>query len=161
MSQGLGYDATLRIVRTALVAARGNAWGFQVRSRGAPKLLSRRAWQELCEIETLLVHALREVVRRELHAEPHTLLMRMHTGWRCLSVALMGERNVIVRLLREGVASPLETWRRDAPQLETSLWPFFVSRTQHLANVCALALDEPAPFPPLIWHPGQRGFQRR
>ena len=161
MSQDLGYDATLRIVRAALVTAEGNAWGFQVRSRGAPKLLSRRAWQELCEVEGFLVSALREVLRRELRVEPQTLLMRLRTGWRCLSVALVGEQNVIVRLLGEGVASPLETWRRDATQLEASLWPFFVSRTQHLANVCALALDEPAPFPPLIWHPGQRQFQHR
>ncbi len=44
-------------------------------------------------------------------------------------------------------------------QIEASLWPFFVKCTHHLANTCALALDEPSSYPAIFWHPGRGEFQ--
>jgi hypothetical protein len=161
VDDGLSYDETIKVLRAALVEVEGNTWAFQVRSRGQPKLLSSHAWRELGEIEALLVESIVEALSCELRAEPWTRFARLRARGRGLLKALAGERGVIERLCREFTHSPVEGWRRATPQLEATVWPFFVARTHYGANTFSLALDQPAPFPPLIWHPGRREFQGR
>ncbi len=160
MTGGLGYDATVRVLREALVEAEGNARGFAVRARGRPELLSSHTWRELAEIEDFLAQRLEAALRNELRVVPHTAFTRIRAHWRGLWGGLASEQGLVRRLLHASTHSPVEAWRAGAPQLEAVLWPFFASRTQYLANTLALALDEPAPSPALIWHPGRREFRQ-
>lgn len=157
----LSYDETIRALRRALTEAGAHARAFSVRSRGRPKLISARTWGELGEIEALLVGALEEILRRELRAEPWTLPTRSRTGARALWESLRGEEALVRALFDKARRHPVHEWRRGAPQIERTLWSFFVARTEHLANTLALALNEPAPYPPLLWHPGRREFTHR
>ena len=161
MTEGLGYDASVRVLREALVEAEGNARGFAVRARGRPELLSSHSWRELAEIENLLAQRLEGALQSELRVVPHTAFTRIRAHWRGLWGGLASERSLVRQLFHQTSHSQVEAWRAGAPQLESVLWPFFVSRTQYLANTLALALDEPAPSSPLIWHPGRREFRLR
>jgi hypothetical protein len=161
VTRALDYDETVRVLRASLVEAAGNAWAFGLRSRARPTLLSSRAWQELGAIEAVLVQHLEAALRRELRVEPRPLATRLRMYGRGLCAGLAGERSLVTRLLRESLRSPVQAWREAAPQLEAALWPFFVARTQYLANTLALALDEPTSFSTLVWHPGRREFHRR
>ncbi len=161
MNGGLSYEETVRVLRGALVESEGNSRGFAVRARGRPELVSSHTWQELAEIEDLLAQHLEAALRSELRVVPHTAFTRIRAHWRGLWGGLASERALIRRLFHESTHSQVEAWRAGAPQLEAVLWPFFVSHTQYLANTLALALDEPAPSPPLIWHPGRREFRLR
>jgi hypothetical protein len=160
VGESISYEDTIKILRAALVAADGNAWAFQVRWRGQPKLLSERSWRELADIEKLLGRSLAQALRQELRVAPWTYRGRIQARWRGIVRGLANERWVVARLYQEFSQSPVESWRREVPQLETTLWPFFVARTHYGANTLALALDQPAPFPALIWHPGRQDFQR-
>ncbi len=160
MHGGLSYDETVRVLRAALVEAEGNARGFGVRARGRPELVSSHSWRELAEIEDLLAQQLEAALRNELRVAPHSAFTRMRAHWRGLWGGLASERALMRRLFHESRHSQVATWRAGAPQLEAVLWPFFAARTQYLANTLALALDEPAPAPPLIWHPGRREFRQ-
>lgn len=155
----LGYDETLRALRRSLVVATGNAQAFGIRARGRPSLLSARGWAELAEIEAVLAQHLVQALRRELRAEPLSFWGRTAAMWRGIAGAVAPERSFVARLFRSASAHPVESWRAGAPQLEADLWPFFSARTHHLANALALALNEPAPYPPLFWHPGAREFR--
>ncbi len=159
MAGGLDYDETVRVLRAALVEAEGNARGFHIRARGRPSLVASRSWRELGEIEVLLAQRIEAALRRELRVDPRTALTRIRAYWRGLWAGLASEWSLVRRLFRENTQSQVQTWRAQAPQLEPVLWPFFVARTQYLANTLALGLDEPAPCPALIWHPGRREFR--
>ncbi len=159
MAGALGYDGTVRLLRSALAKTSGNAWAFQVRSRGQPKLLSASTWKSLCEIEQLLVAQIEQALRQDLRVEPRPWRVALSGQLRGLRVALAAEPGTVRRLHDEAVRARVSTWRERAPQLEARLWPFFVERTQYLANTLALALDEPAVFPALVWHPGRREFR--
>lgn len=161
VSGGLAYDETVRLLRAALVEAEGNARAFTIRGRGRPELVSSRSWHELSEIETLLAQHIEKTLRGELRVEPRSALTTLRAHWRALRGGLAAERSLARRLFRENTGSRVQSWREQAPQLEHVLWPFFVARTQHLANTFALALNEPAPSPPLIWHPGRREFRQQ
>ena len=116
------------------------------------------AWAELGGIEALLCERLVEALRRELRAEPWGTFGQASALLRGISTGLSPERSLLDRLCRKASANPVELWRAGAPQLEATLWPFFSARTRYLANTTALALNQPSPFPPLIWHPGRREF---
>ena len=75
------------------------------------------------------------------------MAVRIRAGVRGVLTALASEPRLVERLLADSARHPVEEWRRVAPQLEASLWPLFVSRTRHLANAAALALNEPQPLP--------------
>jgi hypothetical protein len=156
----LSYDETVRALRGALAEAAGHARAFAVRARGRPQLVSTRTWGELAEIEALLAGAVETTLRRELRVEPWTLFVRGRTGARIIVESLRGERGLVRTLFEEARTHAVREWRQGAPQLEPTLWPFFVARSDYLANTFALALDEPAPHPPLLWHPGRREFTR-
>jgi hypothetical protein len=117
-------------------------------------------WAELAEIEALLVRGLEEALRRELRIEPWTLSVRTRAGARAVAESLRGEEPLVRALISEARDHPVQDWRRRAPQLESELWPFFVARTEYLANGLALALNEPAPYPVLVWHRGRQEFTR-
>ena len=158
-SPDLDYDETVRALRRSLAESNGNARAFSLRSRGAPVLLSGRSWEELSSIETLLAALVEQAIQRQLKIEPWT------TGPWVASLARVarnglfgGERSVVARILGETRSHPVDGWRAGAPQLETSLWPFFVDRTRYLANTMSLALDERAPYPPRVWNPRRQGF---
>jgi hypothetical protein len=160
VGESLDYDATLRVLRRTLGKVAGNARAFGMRARGRPELISSRTWAELAEIELLLVAQLQTAIRQELRAQPLTPLVQLSALWRAFRDGLMGgEARLVRRQLHAASSHPVASWRRGAPQLEPSLWPFLEARTHYLANTFALALDEPAPFPPLIWHPGSRSFR--
>ena len=143
-----------------LAEATGNARAFAVRARGRPRLLSARAWGELAEIEARLSALVEDVLRGDLRAEPWSLPMRYRAGFGAVVGALRGEPGLLQSLLERARSQPTSSWRRGAPQLEEGLWPFLAERTEHLANTAALALNEPAPFPPLVWHPGRGAFAK-
>lgn len=159
MDADLGYDETLRVLRQSLVRAVSNAWVFTIRARGRPQLLSARGWLELVEIERTLGGQLERALRSDLRVEPWSALGRTRSLYRGIWDSLRGERALVVDLFGRASRDPVDAWRRGAPQLEESLWPFFTGRTHYLANTFALALDEPAPFPTVIWHPGRREFR--
>lgn len=160
VGESLDYDATLRALRRTLGEVAGNARAFGMRAKGRPELVSSRTWAELAEIELLLGAQLQATIRQELRAEPLTPLVQLSAFWRTFREGLLtGEARLVRRQLWAASSHPVSSWRRGAPQLESSLWPFFEARTHYLANTFALALDEPAPFPPLIWHPGSRSFR--
>jgi hypothetical protein len=160
VGESLDYDATLRVLRKALGEAAGNARGFGMRAGGRPELLSSRIWSELSEIESILGGHLQGAIQQELRAKPWTPAVQLSALWRTLQNGLLaGEARLIQRQLRAASSHPVSAWRRGAPQLEPSLWPFLEARTHYLANTFALALDEPAPFPALIWHPGTQSFR--
>lgn len=161
MGEEVGYEDALRALRASLAEAAGNARVFAIRSRGAPRLLSAHSWGELAEIETLLVRELVLALRNELRVEPWSYATRLRAGWRGVLGGLRPEAGLVAGLLRELLEHPVERWRAGAPQLEAGLWPFFSARTRYLANTFALALNEPAPHAPLIWHPGRREFTAR
>ena len=161
MSRSFDYAETLRVLRDTKVQAVGNAWAFGVRAGSSPSLLSPHAWRELGEIESLLEHTLRDVIRRELRAEPAPYFSFLKARWRGLRVGLGNEDSAVRRLLSELTQSSVDQWREGAPQLEASLWPFLTDRTHYLANTLSLALSEPAPYPAMIWHPGRREFSSR
>jgi hypothetical protein len=146
------------LLRRELRRVARNARVFALRSRARPTLLSARSWAELAEIEAELQDLLQHTLRLELHVEPWTALGRVRTGIGSFLDSLRGERRLLERLLDEAVQHPIERWRSGVPQLEDALWPFLGGRTRYLANMLALALDEPAPFPPLLWQPRRRQF---
>ncbi len=156
----LGYEDAVRIVRRVLADAAGNARAFSIRSRGRPRLVSARTWAELAEIEAILSAILEESLLRELRVAPWTLGMRYRTGFAAIGGALRGEDGLVRSLFGRARVQPTAEWRAGAPQLEGTVWPFLEARTEHLANALALALNEPAPFSTLIWHPGRQEFQR-
>ena len=159
MEEQFGYDDVLRALRSSLVDAQANARAFALRARGRPALVSIRAWGELAAIEVRLARDLADCVRLEMREEPWTLAGRASAVLRGLRRGLVGEERLVMRLFRDTRSHPVERWRATAPQLEASLWPFFVARTHHLANAMALALNEPAPFPAVYWHPGRLEFR--
>ena len=159
MAEALGYDETLAVLRRSLVVATGNAQAFGIRSRARPKLLSARSWAELALIEGLLAQRLTDSLRRELRVAPSTGWGRYQSTWRGLAGGLASEPRYVARLFQELRAHPVEQWRAGAPQLESSLWPFFSARTRYLVNTLALTLNEPSPHPALFWHPGAREFR--
>ncbi len=159
MPAALDYDETVRLLRASLSEAEANAWAFQVHSRARPALVSSRTWNELAQIEAVLAHHIEEALKRELRVEPRTVLTRVRKRWRQLSRGVAREHTLVARMLRESCRSPVSTWREQTPQLEGSLWSFFVARTQYFANTFSLALNEPTPFPPLVWYPSRRTFQ--
>lgn len=158
-SEEIDYNAAVTLVRHLLVGAAGGSRAFSIRARGRPQLLSERGWGELAAIEALLSTRLEQVLQGELRVNPWSGLARARALWCGLRDGLMGEERLLRSLLEEARSTPVEAWRRGAPQLEAPLWGFFAQRTHHLANAAALALAEPAPFPTLIWHPGRHEFQ--
>ena len=156
----LTYDETVRALRAALAEVSRHTRAFAVRSRARPRLVSARTWAELAEIEAVLAFGLEETLQRELHVAPQTLLVRARTGARLLAESLRGEEGLVRALFGRARTHPVRDWRAATPQLESTLWPFFVARTDYLANTLALALNEPAPFPLLLWHPGRHEFTR-
>ncbi len=159
MAEELRYDDAITALRKALMEARTNARAFAVHARARPRLLSARTWAELAEIELLLARRLEQALSRELRVAPWTPLDRVRTWLGGLFGGLRPESRLVGELWRATLAHPVERWRTGTPQLEESLWPFFVSRTRHLANALALAQNEPAPYPQIFWHPGRRQFQ--
>ena len=159
MGEALGYEQALRALRGSLAQVAGNARAFAIRARGRPALISGHSWAELAQIEQLLAAKLEAVLRRELRAEPWSGFARLRALARGIRGGLEGERSFARRLLEEARAHPVERWRSGTPQLEETLWPFFSARTRYLANTLALALDEPTPHRPLIWHPARREFR--
>lgn len=160
MPEALSYDEALRALRGALVEAAGNARVFALRARRDGRLMRARDWAQLSEIEARLERDLADTLRLELHADPWPWVTLTRAIYRGLWLALLGEERLVRGLFESARRHPVEDWRAGAPQLEASLWPFFVDRTRYLANTLALALHQPAPFPALLWHPGQRQFKR-
>ena len=164
MPDALSYDATLHLLKRALIEIHGNAIAFLRRGQRspsrAPHTLSPRTWQELATIEALLSRDLEDCIRLELHEEPWNPWAHIFTVfgglWRSF-----GSEEKLLRSLHASLSSlPLDQWRTGAPQLEPSLWPFFANRTPYLANTAALALNEPPPYPTLIWLPRERKFRK-
>ena len=155
----LSYDDAVAVLRGALVEVSGNVRVFAIRSRLGAGLLSGRGWAELARIETKLERDLEDTLRLELRAEPWSWWMRTQALYRGLWLGLHGEPRLVRGLFDNARTHPVEQWRQGAPQLEASLWPLFVARTHHLANILALALDEPAPFDALFWHPSRQEFR--
>ncbi len=160
LGEPFGYDEAVIALRGALVETTAQARAFAIRARGRPALISARSWAELAEIEALLARDIQDCLRLELHVDPWPMMVRIRAGLRGLSTALAPEPRLLERLLPDSSQHPVEQWRQAAPQLEASLWPLFVSRTQHLANAAALALNEPHPYPALFWHAARREFRR-
>ncbi len=161
MAQELGYEAAVAVLRAALADASGSARAFEVRSRARPELLSARSWHELAVIETLLAERLATALARELRVAPWSLTARARAGASFVAVALAPESRDVRRVFARARSHPVERWRAGARQLEATVWAFFCARTRYLANVTALALSEPAPYPPLLWHPARREFLDR
>jgi hypothetical protein len=161
VAEALGYDEAVAVLRRALAEAGGGARAFEIRARARPQLLSARSWHELAVIETLLAERLATALSRELRVSPWRFTTRARAGVRFVSGALVPEARAVRGVFERTRAHPVERWRAAAPQLEATLWPFFSARTRYLANVTALALSEPAPYPPLLWHPARREFLDR
>jgi hypothetical protein len=159
LSEGLSYDETELLLRNSLVEVSGNARAFALRSRAGARLVSKRSWSELAQIEAQLERDLADTLRLELRSEPWSWLARTRALGRGLGLGITSEAHLIRVLFERVRAHPVERWREDAPQLEASLWPLYVARTHYLANTLALALDEPAPYPALIWNPHRREFR--
>ena len=153
----IGYDEIVGLLRRELGRVARNARVFALRARARPALLSPREWALLAQIEAELQDLLQHTLQLELHAEPWTSGRQLGSLVGGLLDGLRGERPLLARLLREAAGHPVAQWREGAPQLQ-DLWPFFEARTRYLANTLALALDEPAPFPPLVWNPRRREF---
>ena len=159
MSEGFDYDRAIQLLRRSLIETAGNAQAFAIRARGRPKLVSARNWAELAEIEARLARDLDDTIRLELRVGGFTFIGRALAFYRGIWLGLQSETWVVNKLFRDAAEHPIEQWREASPQLEASLWPFFVKRTHHLANTLALALDEPSPYPIIFWHPGRHEFQ--
>ena len=124
-----------------------------------PELLTARSWAELASIEALLAATLEQAIQRELKTDPWTTGPWIASLARIVRNGLWGgERSLVARTFAETRSHAVESWRPQAPQLEASLWPFFVDRTRYLANNMALALDERTPYPPLVWNPRRQAF---
>ncbi len=161
MESKLDYAAAVRVLQNALLEVAANARGFALRAQGKPTRLSARNWHELAEIEAFLSYQLEQNLRREMKATPWSPFRQMRAMFQGYWIGFGDEEARIRRAHQLVVASPVERWRAGAPQLEASLWPFFQDRTHYLANTFSLALNEPAPFPTLIWRPDRRAFQGR
>lgn len=159
MAEAFDYDEAVVALRGALAETAAQARAFAIRARGRPALVSARSWAELAEIEAHLARDLEDCLRLELHVDPWPMTVRIRAGLRGVLTALASEPRLVERLLTGAADHPVERWRRAAPQLEASLWPLFVSRTRHLANAAALALNEPQPYPALFWHANRREFR--
>jgi hypothetical protein len=156
----LGYDEVVRELRVALIACTANAQAFAARRHLARDRISARTWSELAQIEARLAKRLHSALQSELRAQPWTFAARVRATVRSLRDEWSRERPLLVRRLREAQALPVAAWRAGNPQLEARVWPFLQNRTEHLANALALALNEPAPFPPIVWHAGRQEFLR-
>jgi hypothetical protein len=157
----LGYDEALAVLRGQLVAARANASVFGSLARaGSGGLLSPRGWAELADIEAELARQLEQNLRRELRADPFPVLSAGRAFLRQTVDRFSPERALAQRRLTETRELPLSRWRAGIPQLENGLWDFTIGRSHHLANTLALALNEPAPFPVVVWQPARRQFRR-
>ncbi len=154
----LGYEEIIALLRRELRGVARNARVFGLRSRARPSLLSGRSWAELAQIEAELQDILEHTLRLELHVEPWTAWGRTAVGVGSFVASLTSERRLLTRLFGAAAHHPVERWRIGVPQLEDALWPFLSGRTRYLANTLALALNEPAPFAQLIWHPRRRQF---
>ncbi len=154
----LGYEEVIGLLRRELRSVTRNARVFGLRSRARPSLLSARSWAELAQIEVELKDILEHTLRLELHVEPWTAWGRTAVAIGSFVDSLAGERRLLTRLFGAAAHHPVERWRAGVPQLEDALWPFLSGRTRYLANTLALALNEPAPFSQLIWHPRRREF---
>ncbi len=161
MGDDLSYNEAIAVLRGSLIEASGNARAFAIRSRGRPSLLSARTWEQLAQIEARLARDLEDTLRLELHTEAWTWLARTRAFYRGPRLGLLGEERLVRELYRSAARHPVDLWRAGAPQLEASLWRFFSARTHYLANTLALALNEPAPHPALIWNPGRREVRSR
>jgi hypothetical protein len=161
VAEALDYDEVVALLRRALAEAGGHARAFELRARARPQLLSGRSWHELAVIEALLAERLRRALVHELRVEPWTFGVRARAGASFVLGALVPESRAVRRVFERTRAHPVERWRAGAPQLEQALWPFYSARTRYLANVTALALSEPAPYPPHLWHPARREFLDR
>ncbi|MCP4007289.1 MAG: hypothetical protein GY725_24160 [bacterium] len=154
----LEYDEVVRHLRAALVETTRNTRGFSVRARGRPELLSPQAWLELAQIEALLAHQLEQTVQRELKENAWSPLRQMQALFGGLFDGVIGEQSLVTRVAAAAARHPVDQWRAGNPQLEQSLWQLFSNRTHYLANTTALALNERAPYPPIVWNPGRRSF---
>ena len=154
----LGYEEVVALLRRELRGVARNARVFGLRSRARPSLMSARSWAELAQIEVELQDILEHTLRLELHVEPWTGWGRTAVGVGSFIDSLADERRLLTRLFGTAAHHPVERWRAGVPQLEDALWPFLSGRTRYLANTLALALNEPAPFAQLIWHPRRRQF---
>ena len=160
MTVRLDYDETERLLDRLLVELKANSRAFRIRASGRPQCMSGAQWAELAEIDSLVAATLHEVMRREFRSEPGGPWADLTAAVTGLTGGLVSERRLLSRLHERCAAQPVERWRAGAPQLEASLWPLFCDRTQHLANSVALALNEPAPHPAIIWQPHLRAFRR-
>jgi hypothetical protein len=156
------YDEAVRVCRRGVLDAAANAQGFALRAaRGGSGAVSPATWSELAQIEQLLVPRLEQALRRELRVEPwpfpSTLQASLLGFWRALAPEAMIAR----RLYLNAASGAVDRWRTGAPQLEGVVWPFWVERTHYLANTLALALNEPAPYGVLMWHPRLREFRSK
>ena len=156
-ARDIGYDEIVGLLRRELGGVARNVRVFALRARVRPTLVSPREWTLLAEIETELQELLQHTLQLELHVDPWTMRRQLGSMLGSLIGGLRGERPLLLALLRDAADHPVERWRAGAPQLQ-DLWPFFAARTHYLANTFALALDEPAPFPPLVWNPRRREF---
>ncbi len=157
-ARDLGYEEAIVLLRRELRGVARNARVFALRGRARPALLGAHSWTELAQIEAELQDMLQHTLSLELHVEPWTPWGRVAAGLGSFRDSLAAERYLLQRLLKEAVNHPVERWRTGVPQLEDALWPFLSARTHYLANTLALALAEPAPFPPLVWQPRRRSF---
>ncbi len=157
-ARDLAYDEVIVVLRRELRRVARNARVFGLRSRARPALLGARSWAELAQIEAELQDLLEHTLRLELHVEAWTTWGRSVGAFGSFVGSLVSERRLLTRLFAEAIHHPVDRWRAGVPQLEDALWPFLSARTRYLANTLALALDEPAPFPPLIWQPRRRQF---
>ena len=164
MSEELTYDATLALLKRSLLEIHGNAIGFLRRGERRPSnadiALSPRSWQELATIEALLARDVEDCIKLELHEEPWSPWSHMGTVFRGLFLSIGSDEKVLRKLHADLADHPVDHWRAGAPQLEASLWPLFANRTHYLANTVALALNEPPPYPTLIWLPRERKFRK-
>ncbi len=154
----LSYDEIVSALRDTLVKTARNARSFGIRASGKPERLSAHSWKELAMIEALLSRRLEQALMRELHVEPWSSIRQARASIGGLVDGLRSEDAIVRRIAGAAARHPVEQWRQGAPQLEEALWPFFCARTRYLANTMALAIDEPAPHPPLVWNPGRGDF---
>jgi len=154
------YDEAVQICRRGMIDAAANAQGFALRAaRGAKGQVSAATWSELAQIEQILLPRLERALRQELRVPPWPFPSRPQAHGLGLWRGLGPESAVAPRLFLAAASGAVDRWRSSAPQLEGVVWPFWVERTHYLANTLALALNEPAPYPVLMWHPRQREFR--
>ena len=158
----MDYDEAVRVCRRGLIEAGANAQGFALRAaRGGSGRVSAATWSELAQIEHLLKPRLEQALRRELRVEPWPFPTPLQASLMAFWRALAPEGLVARRLFLNAASGAVDRWRTGAPQLEGLVWPFWVERTHYLANTLALALNEPAPYPILMWQPRQREFRSK